>query len=197
MCTPTFVDFFLFHLFFSLFVSLIFYFLSSFLFSLLEGSLLHFFPPFFFIRSLLDSSVPRSFLIYFFFIGSFFILVNGAIVTVFPQPPRYINFFEAFHFLAGDQQVVPTGASHISLRLQEIQSRVWEKKNKRTICSGSFKRKKGVMQHCISCVHMYTNASVDSSENSTTLLGMPTHLDRSSFTGAGLTHADWSLCYPE
>ena len=37
-------------------------------------------------------------------------------------------------------------------------------------------------------------ACVDSSENSTTLLGMPTHLDRSSFTGPGLTHADLSLC---
>ena len=36
-------------------------------------------------------------------------------------------------FLAGDQLVVPIGASHISLRLQEIQSREWEKKNKRTI----------------------------------------------------------------
>ena len=32
-----------------------------------------------------------------------------------------------------------------------------------------------------------------SSEISTKLLGMPTHLDRSSLTGTGLTHADWSL----
>ena len=47
-------------------------------------------------------------------------------------PPEYVIFFEPFHFLAGDQLVVPMGASHISLRLQEIQSRVWEKKNKRT-----------------------------------------------------------------
>ena len=45
-----------------------------------------------------------------------------------PRPPRYINFFEPFHFLAGDQLVVPIGASHISLRLQEIQSREREKK---------------------------------------------------------------------
>ena len=37
---------------------------------------------------------------------------------------------------------------------------------------------------------------MDSSENSTTLLGMPTHLDRFSFTGPGLTYADWSLCCP-
>ena len=31
-----------------------------------------------------------------------------------PQPPHYINFFEPFRFLAGDQLVVPIGASHIS-----------------------------------------------------------------------------------
>ena len=35
---------------------------------------------------------------------------------------------------------------------------------------------------------------MDSRENPTTPLGMPTYLDRSSFTGPGLTHADWSLC---
>ena len=75
-------------------------------------------------------------------------------VTLAPRPPRYINFFEPFHFTADDQLLVPIGISHISLRLQEIQSREWEKKNKRTICLGQFKRKKGVMQHCISCVHM-------------------------------------------
>ena len=101
-------------------------------------------------------------------------------MTIPLGPPRYINFFEPFHFTAGDQLVVPIGVSHISLRLQEIQSRERERKNKRTICLSQFKCKKGVMQHCISCVHMYTNASVDSSDNSTTLLGMPTYPDRSS-----------------
>ena len=59
-----------------------------------------------------------------------FLSVN---VTMPPLDPRHINFFEPFHFLAGDQLVVPIGASHISLRLQEIQSREREKKNKRTI----------------------------------------------------------------
>ena len=30
-----------------------------------------------------------------------------------PCPPRYINFFEPFHFLAGDQLVIPIrGISH-------------------------------------------------------------------------------------
>ena len=45
-----------------------------------------------------------------------------------PRPPHYINFFEPFHFLAGNQLVVPIGVSHISLLLQEIQSWEWEKK---------------------------------------------------------------------
>ena len=31
-----------------------------------------------------------------------------------PSAPRYINFFETFHFLVGDQLVVPIGVSHIS-----------------------------------------------------------------------------------
>ena len=45
-----------------------------------------------------------------------------------PWPPCYINFFGPFHYLAGDQLVVPIGASHISLRLQEIQSREREER---------------------------------------------------------------------
>ena len=43
-------------------------------------------------------------------------------------PHEYANFFELFHFTAGDQLVVPIGASHFSLPLQEIQSMEWEKK---------------------------------------------------------------------
>ena len=46
-----------------------------------------------------------------------------------PWPPRYVNHFEPFHFFtAGDQLVVPIGASHISLPLQEIQSREREER---------------------------------------------------------------------
>ena len=30
-------------------------------------------------------------------------------MTIPPQPPEYVNFFELFHFLAGDQLVVPIG----------------------------------------------------------------------------------------
>ena len=72
-----------------------------------------------------------------------------------PRPPRYINFFELFLFTASDQLVVPIGASHISLPLQEIQSREWEKKKEQTNnMLGSIQVQKGIMQHCISCVHM-------------------------------------------
>ena len=55
-----------------------------------------------------------------------------SVVTLPPRPPRYINFFEPFHYLAGDQLVVPIGASHISLPLQDIQSSEQEKKREQT-----------------------------------------------------------------
>ena len=42
------------------------------------------------------------------------------------------------------------------------------------------------------CICRLTLAWI-SSEISIKLQGMPNHLDRSSFTGTGLTHADWSL----
>ena len=35
-------------------------------------------------------------------------------MTIPPRSPEYVNFFEPFHFLAGDQLVVPIGESHIS-----------------------------------------------------------------------------------
>ena len=44
----------------------------------------------------------------------------SRLVTIPPLPPEYVNFFEPFHFLAGDHLVVPIGASHISSWLQEI-----------------------------------------------------------------------------
>ena len=53
------------------------------------------------------------------------------IILVWRYPlsaPRYINLFEPFLLTAGDQLVVPIGASHIYLLLQEIQSREREKK---------------------------------------------------------------------
>ena len=76
----------------------------------------------------------------------------------YPSAPRHINFFEPFHFLAGDQLVVPIGASHISSLLQEIQSRVWEEReqtNKWTIwawVNSKYKKRSYVTLH--SLVHM-------------------------------------------
>ena len=64
-------------------------------------------------------------------------------VTIPPRPPRYINFFEPFHFLAGDQLVVPIGVSYISLPLQEIQSREWEKKEQTNNMLGSIQAQEG------------------------------------------------------
>ena len=55
-------------------------------------------------------------------------LSRETIVTIPTRPPRYINFFEPFHYLADDQLVIPIGTSYISLPLQEIQSMEREKK---------------------------------------------------------------------
>ena len=104
-------------------------------------------------------------------------------------------------FLAGDHPVVSIGASHISLRLQEIQSREWEEReqtNKRTICLGlTPSARQGVMQHSAFsvCICRLTLAWI-SSETSTKLLGMPTHPDRSSSLLWTLSHANSSLCCP-
>ena len=87
MCIPTFVDFFLFHLFF-FFVSFVFFFLLFFS-RCSQGPYCIFFS-FFFVRSLPDSFIPR-FIPIFFSSGFFFILVNGAIVKRYPLTP-HINF---------------------------------------------------------------------------------------------------------
>ena len=57
---------------------------------------------------------------------------TGRIVTLPLRPTRYINFFEPFlFFTAGDQLVVPIGATHISLPLQEYNQGSGRKENKR------------------------------------------------------------------
>ena len=100
-------------------------------------------------------------------------------------PPRYINFFEPFHFLAGDQLVVPIAASHISIRLQEIQSREWEERkqtNKPNNMPGVNSKCNG-KELCDTAFPVFlcrlTLAWI-SSETSTKLLRMPTYPDRSS-----------------
>ena len=105
-------------------------------------------------------------------LSSFFVQMisnfNSTRVTLLLRPPLYTNFVEPFNFFtAGDQLVVPIGVTHISLRLQEIQSREWEKK--RTNEQHAWVNSSAEEKLC-NFVHMLTNASVDSSENSTTLL---------------------------
>ena len=95
--------------------------------------------------------------------------------------------------------MVPIGASHISLRLQEIQSREWEErtKNKRTIwawVNSKCKKRSYVTLHSL-CICRLTLARI-SSENSITheecwliLTGLPSlRLDPLS--------CDWSLRCP-
>ena len=81
---------------------------------------------------------------------------NNNICDVTPSAPRHINFFEPFHFLAGDQLVVPIGASHISLRLQKLQSREWEEREQTNNMPGvnSKCKTRSYVTLCISCVHM-------------------------------------------
>ena len=98
-------------------------------------------------------------------------------MTLPPRPPRYINFFEPFHFTAGDQLVVPIGASHISLLLQEIQSREREEREQTNNMLGLTQVQKG--SYVTLCICRLTLAWIFS-ETSTKLLGMPTLLVRSS-----------------
>ena len=122
-------------------------------------------------KSLIDSSVKGQYAPQRWFRHK--ITLDGCIVTLPPRPPRYINFFEPFHFTAGDQLVVPIGVSHISLRLQEIQSREWEKKNKRTNEQNAWVNSSARRELCntvfLVCICRLTLAWI-SSKNSTTLL---------------------------
>ena len=98
MCIPTFVDYFLFNLFFfSLFLSFSFSFFS---FLVARRVLIAFFFSFFFVRSLPDSFIPR-FIPIFFSSGFFFILVNGAIVKRYPLTPTTLSLSSNHVFLAG------------------------------------------------------------------------------------------------
>ena len=101
-------------------------------------------------------------------------------VTLPLWPTRYINFFEPFHFTVGEQLVVPIGVTHISLPLQEIQSREWEEREQ----TNKTLRVNSIAEgELCNIVHVQTNASVDSSETSTKLLECRLILTRSSFTG--------------
>ena len=108
----------------------------------------------------------------------------------FGPRPRYMNFFKPFQVLAGDHLVFPTGVSHISLRHKKYNQGSGRKrtKNKRTIgawVSSKCKKRSYVTLHSL-CICRLTLAWI-SSEISTKLLGMPSHLDWSSLTAAELS----------
>ena len=114
MCIPTFVDFFLFNLFFfsfSLFLSFSFSFFS---FLVARRVLIAFF--FFLSSSSARFPTPSSLdsFLFFFSSGFFFILVNGAIVKRYPlTPPHYLSLLTMSSYLpAGDQLVVWGGNAH-------------------------------------------------------------------------------------
>ena len=110
---------------------------------------------------------------------------------VTPSAPTLHYFFEPFHFLAGDQLVVPIWASHISLRLQEIQSREWEKKEQTNNMLGLTQAQNE--SYVTLCICGLTLTWI-SSENSTTLLECQSIL--TGLHSLDLISSDWSLCCP-
>ena len=118
-------------------------------------------------------------------------------VTIPLRPPPLHQLFRTISILASDHLVVPIGVSHISSRLQEIRSREWEKKNKRTnkqyAWINSKCKKRGYVTLCIPC--RLTVACI-SSKNSTKLeecclilTGLPSLL-------LDPISSDWSFCCP-
>ena len=107
-----------------------------------------------------------------------------------PSAPRYVNLFEPFLFKACEQLVAPIQATHISLPLQEIQSREWEKKEQTNNMLGLTQVQKGC--YVTLCMSRLTQAWI-TSENSTTLLECRLIFPHCGWT---LSHSDWSLCCP-
>ena len=124
---------------------------------------------------------------------AFLVILQDPGCNVTPSAPTLHHFFEPFHFLAGDQLVVPIGASHISLPLQEIQSREWEKKEQTNNMLGLTQVQKG--SYVTLCICRLTLAWI-SCENSTTLLECQPILIGLHSQVWTLSHANSSLCCP-
>ena len=110
-------------------------------------------------------------------------------MTIPTRPPLHQLLRNNFTSWSVILLVIPIGVSHISSWLQGKQSREWEKrtKNKRAIwawVNSSARRLSCDTLHSL-CICRLTLAWI-SSEISTKLLGMPTRLDWSSLTAAGL-----------
>ena len=104
------------------------------------------------------------------------------------RPPPYVNLLEPCHFSAGDQLVVPRGATHISCHYKNTIEGTGENKTNvqtRTICLGLTQEQKGSMQHHNSdSIYGLTLAWI-TIENSTKQLECRHLLTRSSLTVAG------------
>ena len=114
-------------------------------------------------------------------------------VTLPTRPSDTSTSSNPFLFTAGDQLVVPIGASHISLPLQEIQSREWEKKEQTNKMLGLTQVQK--RSYVTLCICRLTLAWI-SSENSTTLLECQPILTGLHSLVWTLSHADSSFCCP-
>ena len=110
-------------------------------------------------------------------------LVNQLWQYPLAHPPNTSTSSKPFHFLAGDQLVVPIGTSHISSWLQEIQSMEWEEREQTNNMLGLIQAQEEALCNIAfpMCICRLTLARI-SCEISTKLQAMPTHLDRSSLT---------------
>ena len=101
-------------------------------------------------------------------------------------PPLHQLLRNHFHFFVGDHLVVPIGVSHISLRHKEYNQGSGRKRTNEQYAWVKCKKGDSVTLCIPLCICRLILAWV-SSEISTKLLGMPTHLDQSSLTAAGLS----------
>ena len=112
-------------------------------------------------------------------------------MTIPPLGPQLHQLLRTISlFLAGDQLVIPIGASHISLPLQEIQSREREKKEQTNNMLGLTQVQK--RSYVTLCMCRLTLAWV-TSENSTTLRERRLIFPHCGWT---LSHDDSSLYCP-
>ena len=178
MCIPTFVDFFLFHLFFLCFSRFLFLFSLS---RRLQVLMAFFFLLFPFVCQLLSISSADHF--QFLFIRSLY-PGHGTICNVTHSPPSHFRSVSStIPLLTAGDQVVAEGVTHISCYHTRIRSGGQGKikqTNKHEQSLGLAKSKKEVLQHYISVCGL--SLAWVTSENSTST-GMPTSFDSIFFAG--------------
>ena len=111
----------------------------------------------------------------------------------YPSAPEFVSFIENISILAGDHLSGSNrGIVHFFQATRNTIKGVRKKEQTNNMLGLTQMQEVKLWHSAFLCVCRLTLAWI-SSEISTKLLGMPTHLDRSSFTAAGLSHADWSL----